>query len=345
MMKTNLNTNPITIQNRATFYYSGAKQPFLASDFNGWEKENFIPFQRISPDQWKLDIDLVSDAYIEYCIYVGKRRISDPLNSNKTPNGMGKFNNFFCMPDHKSFVIPSKTVQPNLQGTIERHSVITFGTVYGKSRNFSIYTPKLFTPETPLLIVLDGQDYLDRVRINEIVDYLIITKQIPPIVMALVDSIPISRTIEYTCSESNLLFLNEIVIPFVESKLGLNSIKHRPGSYGILGASFGGLFAVYAGLRSPQVYSKVISQSGAFNFRQHPFVIWDLLTLHKDLPFDLCMDVGQYEPLLASNSSFYEFIRKRSSKKLDFSVFPAGHNYPAWGNELPKCLKFIFSEE
>jgi len=344
-MNTILKPNPITLKNRATFYYFGAKQPFLASDFNGWEKVNFIPFQRISTNQWKLDIDLVSDAYIEYCFYVGKRRISDPLNSNKTPNGLGKFNNFFCMPDHKSFVIPTNTSLPDFQGKIERQSVSTFGTIYGKSRNVSIYSPKFYSSDTPILIVLDGQDYLDRAKINEIVDYLIITKQIPPIIMALVDSIPVSRTLEYTCSESNLIFLIEFVIPMVESKLGLNPINHHPGSYGILGASFGGLFSVYAGLRCPQIFGKVISQSGAFTGQEHPFVVWDLLNLSQKINFDLCIDVGLFEPLLKTNSTFYENIRRKSSKKLDFSVFPAGHNYPAWRDELSKCLKFMYSEE
>lgn len=343
-MNMNQKTNPFIDRNKATFLYIGEKQPYFASDFNGWEKVDRIPFKRISADQWKLDIDLASDAYIEYCLYIGNRRISDPLNPDQTPNGLGKFNNFFIMPDRKPLLIPTKTTQPDLQGKIERLSVRTYGTIYGKSRNVSIYSPKFYSADSPILIVLDGQDYLNRARINEIVDHLIISEQIPPMIMALIDSNPVSRSPEYTCSESNLIFINQIVIPMVESKFGLNPIKNRPGSYGILGASYGGLFSVYAGLRCPQVYGKVISQSGAFVINQHPFVVWDLLDLHKTISFDLYMSVGQFEPLLAQNSSFFEIIRKKSSKKLDFSVFPAGHNYPAWGHELPKCLKFIFSE-
>ena len=147
---------------------------------------------------------------------------------------------------------------------------------------------------------------------------------------------------EYTCSESNLLFINYVVIPYVEKITGITHIQERPGDYGILGASFGGLFAIFAGLRNPAIYGKVISQSGAFTIDQHPFVVWNLLDQKETVTFDAYMDVGKYEWLVETNIEFFNQIKIKSNKKCLFHVFNAGHNYVAWQNELPQCLIYMF---
>jgi enterochelin esterase family protein len=172
-----------------------------------------------------------------------------------------------------------------------------------------IYTPANFTLDTQLLIVLDGQDYLERAKITRIVDYLIENQIMQPIIMVMIESKSNSRTVEYTCSESNLLFINYVVIPYVEKITGIIPIQERPGDYGILGASFGGLFAIFAGLRNPAIYGKVISQSGAFTIDQHPFVVWNLLDQKETVTFDAYMDVGKYEWLVETNIEFFNQIK------------------------------------
>jgi len=334
--------NPTIQLNHATFVYYGEIQPFFASDLNGWSEEYYLPFKSVTKGKWKIDIELDQDAYLEYCFFINNRRVLDPLNPSKTPNGMGKFNNSFFMSGANPSFIDDYLHESKNPGNLEKIAVNTQGLIPGKTRNISIYHPANYTPDTPILIVLDGQDYLERAKINRIVDHLIEYQTMKPIIMIMIESKTNSRTVEYSCSESNLLFIKHEVIPFVEKLKGIIPINERPGEYGILGASFGGLFAVFAGLRNPEIFGKVISQSGAFTIDQHPFVVWNLLDQVGSVPFDIFLDVGKYEWLLNSNYEFFNQLRGKSNKKYLFHEFNAGHNYVAWQKEIPKSLSFIF---
>ena len=56
----------------------------------------------------------------------------------------------------------------------------------------------------------------------------------------------------------------ECVLPLAAERLRLLDARTLPGAYGVLGVSMGGLMALYLGLRLPQVFGRVLSQSGAF---------------------------------------------------------------------------------
>lgn len=334
--------NPTIHLNQATFVYYGEKQPFFASDLNGWREEYYLPFTNVEKGKWKFEIDLDQDAYLEYCFYINNRRVLDPFNNSKTSNGMGKYNNSFYMSGANPHFIDEYLLESQNPGKLEKVAINTQGLIPGKSRNIVIYTPANYTPDTPILIVLDGQDYLERAKINRIVDHLIENQTMQPITMVMIESKANSRTVEYTCSESNLLFITHEVIPYIEKITGILPIQERPGEYGILGASFGGLFAVFAGLRNPTIFGKVISQSGAFTIDQHPFVVWNLLDQIKTVPFDAYLDIGKYEWLLESNIEFFNQIKNKSNMKCLFHEFNAGHNYVAWQKDLPHCLTYMY---
>jgi enterochelin esterase-like enzyme len=59
------------------------------------------------------------------------------------------------------------------------------------------------------------------------------------------------RSLEYTCNDLSLGFVLESVLPFARQNLDLIDINRHPGAFGVLGASMGGLMALYAGLRLP----------------------------------------------------------------------------------------------
>ena len=77
--------------------------------------------------------------------------------------------------------------EPDNKGKLEKVAVNTQGLIPGNSRNIVIYTPANFTPDTQLLIVLDGQDYLERAKITRIVDYLIENQIMQPIIMVMIE--------------------------------------------------------------------------------------------------------------------------------------------------------------
>ena len=62
------------------------------------------------------------------------------------------------------------------------------------------------------------------------------------------------------CGESTLLFVAAQVLPLARAHLNLLDPAKHPGAYGVLGASMGGLMALYTGLRLPRIFGHVLSQ-------------------------------------------------------------------------------------
>jgi enterochelin esterase family protein len=131
------------------------------------------------------------------------------------------------------------------------------------------------------------------------------------------------------------------VLPLAQRELDLLDIADRPGAHGILGASMGGLMALYAGLRVPHLFGRVLSQSGAFTLDGHDTVVWELVRHAPVRPLRIWMDVGRYEWLLDCNRRLHELLVDRGYP-VNYRELNAGHNYPAWRDDLSHGLEHLF---
>jgi len=145
--------------------------------------------------------------------------------------------------------------------------------------------------------------------------------------------------VEYSCSDATLGFVSDCVIPLAQEKLWLT--PPGIGDYGLIGASLGGLMALYAGLRLPKVFGKVLCQSGAFNFSEHESVVIDLITHIPVLKIEIWMDAGLYEWLLEGNRQMHSLLKKYKFK-VKYHEFSGGHNYTCWRNEIARGLEALF---
>ncbi len=205
--------------------------------------------QRAGTEFWFYSMSLATDAYLEYAFLDAKtgERVPDPLNPNRIWNGINAFNHYFYMPRSG----PSPLVQPAkgvVRGKVTRLKVPTKEYVVGANRTVYLYQPPVKAP-VPLVVVYDGSDYLKRAKLNVIVDNLIAAKRVRPFAMAMIQHGGPARSLEYSCSESTLGFVFEGIIPLAQEHLNLTP----PGgeAYGVLGASLGGLMAMYTGMRLP----------------------------------------------------------------------------------------------
>jgi enterochelin esterase family protein len=194
-----------------------------------------------------------------------------------------------------------------------------------------------------LLVVLDGRDYRTRAKLPIIVDNLIAQKRIRPIALALVQHGGQARFIEYMCNDATLGFLLREVLPLAQAQLNLLDIQKQPGAYGILGASMGGLIALYTGLRAPQIFGQVLSQSGAFGFGlpNMDSVIFDLIRLMPAPPIRVWLDVGRYEFLFQANQRMRDLLTERNYR-FDYREYNGGHNYTAWRDDVAHGLVALF---
>jgi enterochelin esterase family protein len=295
------------------------------------------------PGIWTYQLTLPSDAYIEYAFHQDGENLLDPFNQRKSSNGMGWFNNYFLMPEYETTNLPQKD-KGIPHGIVTSYHVPTDNLIMGENRSVHLYQPPSKEP-VPLMVVWDGQDYLNRVHLNNIIDNLIAQKRIQPLALAFVNNGgQKSRSVEYGCSDATLAFLMAEVIPLAVKNLNLIDFNSNPGAYGVAGASMGGLMALYTGARLPQVFGNVLSQSGAFSLAGFDTVVFDLLEHGGFRSLKLWMDVGAYDlpGLLVSNRRMRTLLSQKGYPLL-YREYNAGHNYPAWTNEIWRGIEFLYT--
>ncbi len=330
--------NPVIGGDTVTFLWQGKFAPRLMDDLHNWE-EKTQTMQPAGTDLWSYSMPLAADAYLEYTFLDTKtgERIPDPLNPNRIWNGINGYNNYFYMPrgGPTPLILPAKGVA---RGTVTRHQIPTKEYVVGAKRTVFLYQPPFRAP-VPLVVVYDGPDYLKRAKLNIIVDNMIAEKRVRPFAMALVQNGGPARSLEYSCSDSTLGFVFDCVIPLAQEHLILTPPGGEP--YGVLGASLGGSMALYSGMRLPQVFGKVMSQSGAFILPEHEFVVVDLVR-NAPLPeIDIWMDTGRYEWLLDGNREMYALLKEKEYK-VKYHEFSGGHNYTSWRDDVWRGLETLF---
>jgi len=334
-----LQGNPVIEGNRATFVWSGDQSPQLIGDMTDWESGIPIDLTQVSPGVWAHTLTLPQDAYIEYAFWDGQQRIADPLNGNRTPDGIGHENHFFYMPGARATKLTQRR-HGVPRGTITRHVIENDFLLASRKRTVALYQPPTAEP-CPLLVVLDGQDYRRRAKITNIVDNLIAEGRIRPIALAMPYHGRQARGVEYACSEATLGFLMHDLLRLAGEELNLVDIGAHPGAYGILGASMGGLMALYTGLRAPEIFGRVLSQSGAFAMGEHDGVVFDLVRHGPIPPLRIWLNAGRYEWLLDCNRRMHKLLAEKGYDVV-YREYNGGHNYPSWRDNVGRGLETLF---
>jgi enterochelin esterase family protein len=338
---------PLIEGNTATFVWQGEDPPILRGDWNDWDEVKNLPWRRAKDARsksaagpvWTASLELAPDAYMEYGLGTDEDRVADPLNPRRVTNGMGQFNHWFYMPQGG----PTPLVQRQRdapKGEVIRLDLPTSMMVAGCQRSLVLYKPPAAGP-TPLLLVYDGPDYLRRANLVTVVENLLAQQRIRPVALAMIANGRSARMAEYGSSDATLAYVQQVVLPAARQRLDLVDITTQRGAFGVMGASMGGLMALVTGLRLPQIFGQVLSQSGAFYLGDYATVAVDLVQHIPVPPLRVWMDVGRYEGLLESNRRTLALLQDRGYD-VTYREFNAGHNYSAWRNDLWRGLEALF---
>jgi enterochelin esterase family protein len=284
---------------------------------------------------------LPRDAYVEYGYAHDRWHGTDPLNPRTVSNGLGAQNSYFYMPDAAPAPWTNRE-RGRPHGGLTRHVVHADHVFVGSTREVYLYQPPVSDPY-PLLVVLDGPDYLRRSGLARMVDNLIAHGRIRPLGLAMVANGGQARYVEYACNDATVGFLRSVIVPLARAQLNLVDLEAQPGAFGVLGASMGGLCALYTALRLPAMFGRVISQSGAFalgSLRREP-VVFDLVRNLPHQPLSLWMDVGTYEQLLPANRRMHALLRERAYD-VTYREYAGGHNYTAWRDDVWRGLEAVY---
>jgi enterochelin esterase family protein len=263
----------------------------------------------------------------------------DPLNKKTVNNGAGGKNNFFYMPE----TMPSPFAMRRADvtsGTLKKHNIDTWILDEFGTRDVYLYKPPV-RESVPLLVVYDGNDYLQRGKLAVIVDNLIAEKRIQPIAMAFLQNGKRRRGVEYACSDATLAWIENNVLSLANQHLNLLDIKKHPGAYGVLGASFGGLMSMYTGLRMPDIFGKVLCQGGVFEVEGRDFAAVDLVRHQHTQSMNLWMDVGSLDFLLEDNCRMKNILNE-NRYNFTYRECSGAHNYTTWRNDVWRGLEELF---
>jgi enterochelin esterase family protein len=205
-------------------------------------------------------------------------------------------------------------------------------------------------PETPLpvVVVFDGRLYKDLLKFPEILDYLISQGQIPPVAALLVDNPDRS---ELLCRDEFADHMANTVMPWLRS---LYPVASDPDQNILLGSSFGGLAALFLGLRYPDIWRTVLSQTGWFRWHpegdpEHHWLARRLSAAPK-LPLRFWLQVGNLEVAqmrdggpsqLAANQLLRDVLQAKGYA-VSYYEYSGGHDASSLEYPLAKGLSDIF---
>lgn len=224
--------------------------------------------------------------------------------------------------------------------------------VLGNERPIWIYTPHGYAADKKpygLLLLSDGGLYVNSARVVTTLDNLIATRLIPPLVAVMVDN-P-DRFRELACSSAYADFLAQEIVPWARVNY---HVTDRPEQTIIGGVSLGGLAAAFVGLKHPEVFGNVLSQSGSFQWKPDNEKDWEWLTRQfaasARLPLRFSFEAGLLEntgggppgrpfppPLLVANRNLRDTLQSKGYS-VHYTEFNGNHTLFNWRGTLASHL-------
>ncbi len=339
---------------RVTFLWrGGAEARDLDLRFVGFAPPELEqkPLSRLAEtDVWFLTARLPVAARFTYGFTdpMGKKRgIADPLNPLKF-GGRSLVELPGAPPQ------PWIRIQPDVpKGTLKPEKLSS--EILKEERAVSVYTPAGYDPQGGpygLLVLFDGQAYRGVIPTPTILDNLVASKKIHPLVALLVDNVSgATRDRDLQCSAPFADFLAKELLPWARQHYRL-SIDPKQTIVG--GSSFGGLSAAYCAFRYPEVFGAVLSQSSSFGYypgwisdrdrtdsSPYGWLTRQFVTTRK-LPIRFYLEAGLFETaypkgLLAENRRMRDVLEAKGYS-IVYSEFAGGHEYLNWRGSLADGL-------
>jgi enterochelin esterase family protein len=315
-----------------------------------------LPLRRLADtDLWYATIELPEGSRVEYQFEivrgdVREQYLNDPLNPRVAHGPFGSQS----VAAASGYVVPSWTLpDPEARpGTLD--SISLRSKALRREQWIRLYRPARFSVvrRYPLLIVHDGDDFLDYAAFRTVLDNLVHRGEVAPLVAAFIP--PGDRLVEYANHAPHARFIARELVPFLTESLPLVDL---PDGRCLMGSSFGGVASLSTAVRYPAVFGSLILESGSFVFtdigaehgggpvfdpvvkfvnayRARPKVVADRI-------FQTC---GIYEPLITPNRSMVSTFRD-TGMEVRYVEARDGHNWENWRDRLRDALTWIFPGE
>ena len=248
-------------------------------------------------------------------------------------------------------------------GQVHRHRVRS--EILDNERNAWIYTPPGYTcegePYGVLVVFGDWASYISAIPTPTILDNLLATGSIPPLVAIMIDG-TLDRFRELTCYPPFNAFLVRELLPWARQNFHITT---APSQTTVVGCSLGGAAAAFAGLSHPESFGNVLCQDGAFWVRPgyDPAAAWtrslneqsdpehepewlaQQFALREKVPLRLYVETGRWtgpaKPYFPGNLTASRHLRDvLQAKGYDFTYaeYTGGHEFICWRGSLADGL-------
>ena len=342
---------PIIEGSRCTFLYRGpAAEVYLLHRIVNQPQR--VPLKRVEGTSlWYVVIELPEGSRVEYQLELRDgddvETGNDPLNPHLAHSPMGASS--VCQA--RGYVTPEWTqYQPDARpGTL-----ISFGLdsrALRRQVDVKVYLPARFRKTTryPLLVVHDGDDYLNYASMQTVLDNLIHRLDLAETIVAF--SNPGNRLKEYANSAAHARHVVTELVPMLEAELPL--IGTAAGRC-LMGSSFGGVASLSTAFRYPEFFGSLVLQSGSFVFTDigndhdggpafDPVV--KFMNRYRARPIHLSdhvfMSCGIYEPLIVPNRSMVP-VFESTGMTVRYVESRDGHSWEDWRDRLQDGLSWVY---
>jgi len=310
-----------------------------------------LPLRRIAgSDLWYTTLEMPLGARLEYRLLVRRgadvENTLDPRNPRVARGPAGEMSavtgDGYVDPD---WAQPGADVPPGKLTHVRIRS-----RALRRFAEITLYAPARMeqSGQYPLLIVHDGNDYLNYSAFGTVLDNLMHRRWMSDTIVAFTH--PRDRMREYAASAPHTRFLNQELVPELERTL---PIRGGGASRVLMGASLGAVASLCAAVRAPGMYGGLLLESGSVRTTLPAEVRTRIPALARTAPFirslgavsspvtqRIYQTYGQFEPLAQSNRSLTPTLRRLAG---DVRVFEAldGHNWTNWRDRLRDALGWL----
>lgn len=323
----------------------GEDPPVLLGDFTQWEPVA----GELNDDCLNWYFDVESDARLEYCFQKEENVfLIDPENENKVHNGLGPMSEL-VMPDYtyNSVFTPFRTGLKSSSDTLRKMNL--YSNHLGYTKDIWVLDTDPESDHKEMVIFQDGLDYIEYAHAEAIFRYLRSRNKIRPVLAVFVNppnrhqAVSPNRTSEYGMNPSYAAFIGEELIPLFDNI----------SSYSIVGASYGGLCAIFTACSYPDIFHTAYSQSGYVGFNGD--AVFEILK-RSDKRIRIIAEIGTWERSVGRNflnpneTDFLSANRRLKLLMEDLKIphiyneHHEGHTWGYWRNGLLRMLPEILNE-
>jgi enterochelin esterase-like enzyme len=189
--------------------------------------------------------------------------------------------------------------------------------------------------------------YKDLMWLPQILDYLIAENRIPPTIALMLDN---PDRLELLCEADFADYVVRKIMTWVQEKYPISKLAQNRL---VTGSSCGGLAAAYFGLRYPEVFGKVLSQTGWFRWHPDsaPKFHWlaEQFAAQPKLSLQFYLDVGNLEVAKMSDDGPTQLEANRHMREVllskgyevNYLEFSGGHDYSSLQYPLAQALELL----